>query len=40
MDEPDFQCYVCGQPLGVLFALVALSKSIDRAFLLHRPCVD
>ena len=40
MSAGDFDCYVCGGPIAALdFVLVALSKGVDRAFILHTACV-
>jgi len=31
----DFRCYVCGEPVGASFKLVALTKEVDRVFVIH-----
>jgi DNA-directed RNA polymerase subunit N (RpoN/RPB10) len=37
----SLRCYVCGKPTGDQFAVVAMSKDSDRAFVVHTgSCLD
>lgn len=37
----DLRCYVCGKPVTGRIVLVAMSKDVDRVFILHPGrCLD
>lgn len=31
----DIRCYVCGKPIRKEFTLLAMSKGVDRVFVMH-----